>query len=94
MAPYDFPKAENADGILEFSYKDGMSQNVFIKRKALQLIQNSKHYILTSIWDYKTAKSLQPHNMRTFHMHFISRAEIPIKFNFGGQPLVVFHRAL
>lgn len=39
MAPYDFPNAENADGIVEFSYKDGMSQNIYIKSKAVQLIK-------------------------------------------------------
>ncbi len=31
MAPYDFPNAENADGIVEFSYKDGMSQFIYQK---------------------------------------------------------------
>lgn len=42
MAPYDFPNADNADGIVEFSYKDGMSQNVYIKSKAVQLIKKFK----------------------------------------------------
>ncbi len=42
MAPYDFPNAENADRILEFSYKDGMSQNLYIKSKAVQLLKKFK----------------------------------------------------